>query len=142
MPFLTDADYKSQIKDAQLAILIEATGTIRTDAEMKAEAQIRSRIGVKYDAAASFATTGTARNAEIIMCYIDMVLYHLHSRITPGQVPELRKERYGDALTWLDKIARGTYAVDLPKVGDADGDGVDDKNEVQWGGRPANNPYF
>ena len=91
---------------------------------------------------AIFGASGANRNAEIIMYYIDMVLYHLHSRINPGQVPELRKERYGDAITWLDKMASGDYAADLPKVGDTDGDGVDDKEVIQWGGRPARNTYY
>jgi phage gp36-like protein len=142
MPFLTDADYTDQIKDTVLATITESTSAIRTACEQKAEAQMRSRLAVRYDVATIFAASGSNRNAEIIMYYVDMVLYHLHSRINPGQVPELRKERYGDALTWLDKMASGDYAADLPLIGDEDEDGVDDRNVVQWGGSTPRNPYF
>lgn len=142
MAFLIEDDYKSQVKDSILTTIIEGDNALRTDAEKKAEAQIRSRLAVRYDVTAIFAATGDSRNAEIIMYMVDMVLYHLHSRINPGQVPELRKERYGDALTWLDKVASGDYAADLPKVGDSDGDTVDDRNVVQHGGMTARKPYF
>jgi hypothetical protein len=99
-------------------------------------------LAVRYAVDSIFSATGNSRNAEVVMYMVDMVLYHLHSRINPGQVPELRKERYADALDWLNKVSAGDFLPDLPKVGDADGDGVDDKNVVQWGGRPARNPYF
>jgi hypothetical protein len=142
MPFLTDSDYLDQIKATQLSVITENTLTIRQTCEAKAEAQMRSRLGVRYAVDSIFSAKGASRNSEIIMYYIDMVLYHLHSRINPGQVPELRKERYGDALEWLNKVASGDFLPDLPKVGDADGDGVDDKNVVQWGSLAPRNPYF
>jgi len=142
MAFLTDDDYKSQIKDSVLNTLIEGVTGLRTEMEQKAESQMRSRLAVRYDVAGIFAASGTNRNAEIIMYYVDMVLYHLHSRINPGQVPELRKERYTDALTWLDKVASGDYLADLPMVGDANGDGTDDKSPVKWGGMKPRNPHF
>lgn len=142
MPFLTDSDYLDQIKATQLSVITENTLSIRQTAEAAAEAQMRSRLAVRYAVDSIFSATGTARNAEVVMYMVDMVLYHLHSRINPGQVPELRKERYADALDWLNKVSAGDFLPDLPKVGDADGDGVDDKNVVQWGGRAPREPYF
>jgi hypothetical protein len=142
MPFLTDPDYLDQIKASQLTTLTDGVTSVRLTAEAAAEAQMRSRLAVRYAVDSIFSATGNSRNAEVVMYMVDMVLYHLHSRINPGQVPELRKERYADALDWLNKVSAGDFLPDLPKVGDADGDGVDDKNVVQWGGRPARNPYF
>lgn len=142
MAFLTDSDYRDQIKDSQLTLLTEGTLSIQQTAEAKAESQIRSRLAVRYQVDTIFSQSGASRNSEIIMYYIDMVLYHLHSRINPGQIPEMRKERYADALDWLNKVSSGDYLPDLPKVGDADGDGVDDKNVVQWGGKSPRDPYF
>lgn len=142
MPFLTDPDYLDQIKASQLTTLTDGVTSVRLTAEAAAEAQMRSRLAVRYAVDSIFSATGNSRNAEVVMYMVDMVLYHLHSRINPGQVPELRKERYADALDWLNKVSAGDFLPDLPKVGDADGDGVDDKNVVQWGGRPARDPYF
>lgn len=142
MAFLSDTDYQAQIKDTILLQVIDSNNSIRLDAEQKAEAQIRSRLAVRYDVNNIFNKTGTARNMEIVMYYIDMTLYHLHSRLSPGQVPQIRHDRYTDALDWLSKVASGDYAADLPLVGDADGDGVDDKNVIQAGSRTPRNPYF
>ena len=140
--FLTESDYRTQIKDTQLAQLTENQTSVRTWAEQAAMAQIKSRLAVRYDVANIFNKTGDDRNPEIVMYMVDMVIYHLHSRATPGQVPKTRKERYQDALDWLNKVAQGDYAADLPTVGDTDGDGVDDKNVVQWGSRKPRDPYF
>lgn len=142
MAFLSSSDYQSQIKDSIINQVIENNVAFRTDAEQKAEAQMRSRLAVRYDVGNIFNKTGTARNAEIVMYHVDMVLYHLHSRINPGQVPQIRHDRYQDALDWLAKVASGDYLADLPLVGDTDGDGVDDKNVIQAGSRTPRNPYF
>lgn len=142
MAFLTSTDYQSQIKDTVLNQIIENNNQFRLDAETKAEAQIRSRLAIRYDVTAIFAASGTNRNAEIVMVYVDMVLYHLSSRITPGQISQTRHDRYQDALSWLDKVAEGSYRPSLPELSDADGDGISDGNVVQWGGSTPRNPYF
>lgn len=142
MPFLVDADYKDQVKDEILAIIIDNTSSIRTNTELKAEAELTGYLAVRYDVTNIFNKTGTSRNAMIVMIYVDMVLYHLHSRINPGQVPQLRIDRYNEAKRWLEMVAAGSLKPDLPLVGDQDGDGVDDKEVIQWGGRAARDPYY
>lgn len=142
MAFLNSTDYQSQIADSVLNQIIESNNALRLDAEQKAEAQIRSRLAVRYDVANIFNKSGDARNKEIVMYYVDMTLYHLHSRISPGQVPQTRHDRYTDALDWLMKVASGDYAAELPLIGDADGDGTDDKNVMQSGSQTPRNNYF
>lgn len=50
---------------------------------------------------------GDSRTQLIVICVIDIVLYHLHSRIAPQNIPELRKRRYDDAIGWLRDAAQG-----------------------------------
>lgn len=139
MAFLTDDDYKDQVKDSVLATIIENTSSLRTKAENKAQAQLTSALNVRYDVAAVFAAAGDARNSEVVMYMVDMVLYHLHSRINPGQVPELRKERYQDAMDWMKMVASGKLEPDLPKPsGSLEGTKLD----VQYGGRAPRQPYY
>jgi phage gp36-like protein len=139
MAFLTDDDYKDQVKDNVLATIIENTSSLRTKAELKAQAQLTSALNMRYDVPAVFAAAGDARNAEVVMYMVDVVLYHLHSRLNPGQVPELRKERYQDALDWMKMVASGKLEPDLPKPsGDLEGTKLD----VQYGGRPPRQPYY
>ena len=140
--FLTDDDYKAQVKDTILASVIEETAALRLDAELKAEAEMTGYLAMRYDVPNIFNKSGTTRNAHIVMLYVDIVLYHLHSRINPGQVPQLRIDRYNEAKRWLEMVASGSLKPDLPLVGDADGDGIDDNSVVYWGGMAARNPYF
>lgn len=142
MPFLTDEDYKDQVKDAVLASIIESSSTIRTSLERKAEAEMIGYLDVRYDAAAIFASTGDSRNATIVMLYVDIVLYHAHSRINPGQVPQLRIDRYNEAKSWLEMVAAGKLKPNLPEVADADGDGVGVKETMRFGSLTPRNPYY
>ncbi len=45
------------------------------------------------------------RNPLLRTYCIDIALYHLHSRINPRQVPELRQTRYSQATSWLKEIS-------------------------------------
>lgn len=139
MAFLTDDDYKDQIKDSILATIIENTASIRTKAELKAREQMTSALAMRFDVANIFNQLGEARNHEVIMYMIDMVVYHIHSRISPGQIPTVRNDRYADAMKWLDKVAAGKLEPNLPKPAAT---GIESKLDVQYGGRAARNPYY
>lgn len=86
--------------------------------------------GVAYSITATFPTDDTKwtegdnRNQQIILYLLDITLYHLHSRINPRNIPDLRKERYdgnsphqtGGAIGWLKKVASGDINADLPQI--------------------------
>lgn len=67
---------------------------------------------------------GDNRNQQIVMYLLDITLYHLHSRINPRNIPDLRKERYdgnnatqnGGAIAWLKRVASGDITADLPQI--------------------------
>ena len=69
-------------------------------------------------------TAGDNRNQQLVMYLIDITLYHLHSRINPRNIPDLRKERYdgnnptqnGGAIAWLKRCASGDVTADLPNI--------------------------
>jgi len=69
-------------------------------------------------------TLGDNRNQQIILYLLDITLYHLHSRINPRNIPDLRKERYdgnnatqnGGAIAWLKRVASGDITADLPQI--------------------------
>jgi len=69
-------------------------------------------------------TEGDNRNQQIVMYLLDITLYHLHSRINPRNIPDLRKERYdgnnatqnGGAIAWLKRVASGDLTADLPSI--------------------------
>lgn len=139
MAFLTDDDYKMHIKDEVLATIMGAQAVVRTKAERSAQSQLTSVLNLRYDVPNIFNQTGDSRNAEIVMYMCDLSVYHMHSRLTPGQVPDNVKERYQDALNWIKMVSGGKLEPDLPKPAGTD-EGV--KNDTKWGGRPARNPYY
>lgn len=70
----------------------------------------------------TFWTLGDDRDAQIKMYMIDIALYHLHPRISPRVIPDLRVNRYKQAVEWLKKVAKGDVQPDnFPVLLDADG---------------------
>lgn len=79
---------------------------------------------------------GDNRNQQMVMYMVDMVLFHLHSRIAPRNIPQLRLDRYRDAKEWLKDSAIGNITADLPIIQPAQGNrirfGGDVKNENRY----------
>lgn len=59
-------------------------------------------------------TSGDNRNQQIRLYMIDIVLYHLHSRINPRNIPDFRIARRDDAVKWLGLISNGKIMANLP----------------------------
>lgn len=80
-------------------------------------------------------TQGDNRNALIVQYLLDITLYHLHSRINPRNIPDLRKERYngndpmdrGGAIGYLKAVASGDVNCDLPTIDPSKG------LSIRWG---------
>ena len=60
-------------------------------------------------------TAGDNRSQQVLMYMIDIALYHLHSRIAPRNIPELRIDRYDSSIAWLKMAGRGEITADIPK---------------------------
>lgn len=54
------------------------------------------------------------RDQQLTMYLIDIVLYHVHCRIAPRNIPDLRIKRYDDAVDWLKKCATGGVTPNIP----------------------------
>ncbi len=61
-----------------------------------------------------FWTAGDNRSAMIVQKTMDVCLYHLHSRIAPRNIPQLRMDRYASATAYLQAIAEGLITADIP----------------------------
>jgi phage gp36-like protein len=57
---------------------------------------------------------GDNRDQQLVMYFIDIALYHVHSRIAPRNIPELRVNRYHAAIEWLKMCADGLVTPELP----------------------------
>jgi hypothetical protein len=55
-----------------------------------------------------------SRSSQMVQYVCDIALYHIHSRIAPQNVPQLRLDRYNAAKQWLVDIAAGVITAALP----------------------------
>jgi phage gp36-like protein len=69
------------------------------------------------------------RDAQVKMYVIDLTLYHIHSRINPRNIPDLRLNRRDEAVKWLVMISKGDITVDLPERNEEDKTGY----RIAWG---------
>lgn len=77
------------------------------------------------------------RNSKLVDVTIDVLLYHIHSRISPRNIPDLRRLRYdgddpaqrGGAIGWLKSVQKGTITPNLPVTDNSDQTG----HRISWG---------
>lgn len=62
-------------------------------------------------------TYGDNRSALLVMYIVDLTLYHVHSRISPRNIPDLRVKRYDDAIMALRKdFSEGGATPNVPVI--------------------------
>lgn len=85
-------------------------------------------------------TSGDTRSALILRFLIDVVLYEIHCRINPRNIPEHRIQRRDDAIKWLKGCAdpRGNINPNLPLVDHGDKKGVD----IVWNSNEKQSHYY
>jgi phage gp36-like protein len=95
--------------------------------------------GVSYSVVAgtkptntTYFTRGDNRNQQIVLYMVDICLYHLHSRINPRNIPQLRGLRYEEAIKWLNMVASGTVTADLREINPEQG------VSIRWGSSTRN----
>lgn len=125
MAFITEDDYsvlvRSEIKD----ILLENyTETKLQSAEQMAISQVKNYLSGKYDTTKIFEAVGNERNSHVVMIVLDCALYHLYTSANRKAMPDVRSQRYGDAIEWLKLVATGDATADLPKKTDDSGSEV------------------
>ena len=135
MAFLNETDYGVQIR-TEILSTVKNTDAL-PKAELMAQAEMESFLNARFDVANIFNKMDAERNPIILMYLIDIVLYHLHSNISPRNIPELRGIRYEAAIDWLKMVASGKINPDLPILPEDNADyfislGGNTKYSQQW----------
>ncbi len=124
MPFLTTADYNTLIKDVTLTQVTGGSSAVQLQSGLAAQAEMESYRNQRFAVGQIFAQTGDSRSPLIVMYLLDIALYHMHSRITPRNIPEIRVDRYDSAIAWLKMVSKGDITPDLPRIADEEGEKV------------------
>ena len=85
------------------------------------------------------------RNPQIRMMLVDIILYHLNSRLNPRNIAEKFAIRYdgnhafqtGGAIGWLKKVMNGQVNLNCPEISNNI-----EGNSIIWGSYPKTNNYF
>jgi len=127
--FIQPEDYNPQIRNQVLNILTQQDDDTLHTAELAAQEEMESHLRMRYDVGKIFSLEQNIadRSKIIVMYMVDIALYHLHSNITPDNVPEIRYLRYNRAMEWLKKVADSKLSPDLPEYDE-------DENPFQHGG--------
>jgi len=121
MIFLTKNDFEGQIKTHTLDRITGNDDTVLDQPELFAISEMQGFLKPRFDVAAIFAATGSARSPIIVMFAVDMLLYHLYSRLDPSQIPQIRIDRYENAVEYLNMVAGGKLSPDLPPLVNEEG---------------------
>lgn len=116
MIWLVDNDLNKLIKAENLSAIIEDDASILADAELATLQEIEGYLSNRYDVPAIWQTVGLDRNAMLVMRACDIMLYHIHSRINPNRIPDLRIDRYNQAIDFLKSVAKGLLSPNLPTI--------------------------
>lgn len=61
-------------------------------------------------------TLGDPRNQQVVMYMVDIVCYHVHSNLNPRNIPQLRVDRYQNAINWMKMVNAGDVTADLTEI--------------------------
>ena len=78
--------------------------------------------------------SGDCRSAKMVMSMCEIVLYHIHKRIAPNNIPDIRVKAYDDVITWLKDCASGNVTPNLNLL-----QTVDNSIRIRYGSRQARN---
>jgi phage gp36-like protein len=137
--FLDINDYKVVIGDSAMNVASQASAENRANAEAQAQELISSYLRPVYDVDAIFGASGDSRNRLVVMYMADIALYNMCCSL-PGRLAiDIRKQRYDNALAWLQGVSAGKIVPDIPHAASSDGSvasplvfGSDVKQRNNW----------
>ena len=131
MDYLVKNDFLNIINNKALNVLTENNDTLLDTSEAIAIEETKSYLSVRFDVQAIF----EGDHSLVKMYLVDMAIYHLHARVSPNNIPELRKERYQYAKEWLMQVADGAINPLLPTS-------KDKKQPIRYGSNPKNQNFY
>ena len=125
MSFITEDDYSVLVRNEIKDVLLENYSETKiSTAEQMAIHQVKNYLAGKYDVTKIFNAEENDRNSHIVMIVLDCALYHLYTSANRKAMPEIRSQRYQDAIDWLKLVASGDKTADLPIKTNENGDKI------------------
>lgn len=118
MKFLTEDDFIVYADTDTIEQIINLEGRkelVRNRSEKAAIEEVNSYLHKKFETSKIYEKTGDQRNETIIKCLVNITVWHFYSKLDSNQVPEVKKIRYDETITELEKIRDGISFLDCEK---------------------------
>ena len=114
IPYITLADIENMIPESEIVMLTddESLGSVNSDrvdeAIAQADSEVNGHLAVRYSV-----PLGAPVPNVVAKLSTDIAIYNLYSRGVAETVPEVRRQRYLDAVTTLKAMGKGTIFLDV-----------------------------
>lgn len=141
MAFLTEKDYQVQIRTWIKNFISNNDTEILELAEQSAQEEMETYLNNRYDVGKIFdlEQPKEKRSQLVVMYMVDIAVYHMHTNVTPSDIPEIRQLRYDNAMRWLNKVNKGELNPLLPLL-TTDGENENNDDSLLFQGS-SNQPY-
>ena len=78
--------------------------------------EVSRYITARYDLSQELKKTGSARCAMVVKLIRDIALYNCYTINNPVGMPETRRKKYEDAISFLKLVQSERAALDLPRL--------------------------
>lgn len=112
MIYISNNDLLKVIRQSELDVVTGQDSNLLDIIEADVITEVKQYLNVRFDADTIFSE---AKRPQLALIVADLMLYHLHSRIAPDNIPTLRVDRYTNAKDWLEKVADGFINPDYPQ---------------------------
>jgi len=137
MTWITETDLLVQIKSERLNQVIDEDLSILDDAEASAIAIVKDALYARFDTTTIFATTDTARPAQVIRWVRAIMLYEIAGRLPEKMVSARLVKNYDDTLATLTDIEDGKKNTNLPVAEKTDTEGgTSTRTKFRYGSNP------
>ena len=119
IPYITITDITNMVPEDEIIMLTddESLGNVNSDrvdeAIAQADSEVNGYLGVRYSV-----PLGAPVPNVVAKLSTDIAIYNLYSRGIAESVPEIRRNRYLDAIKTLKEIAKGTVTLDVDPLPD------------------------
>lgn len=96
-------DLKTGIAEETLAV-ISRRQAYAEQAIREAESEVASYLSARYDIAAELTLSGGARNQKVFQLVRDIAIYKCYVISNPAGIPDVRRQLYEDALSFLKDV--------------------------------------
>lgn len=117
--FINLEDFDASMHREVLSAITRDDETIIEMCIQRSLSQIRGYVSGRYNCDKIFTSLGDGRHRLILMHALDLTIYHLLSIHNPQKMTQLRKDRYDEAITYLEGVSRGRLSYEgAPRAND------------------------